>query len=232
MRERTPGALAQLGCASAARVLARAFSICDPAVARYCACNSNCLCVNAAARSCACPPARLLYTMAPQPPSGKQLVLEFKWIGPAKATGDPLPTHLVGVSPIDDANTLQAQLRMLFDVQPPANLLLYHRREHNGSDQMVAQHVVGILHGVRQYYAMECDEQSLPVDTIVYVQSTQPAIAPTTTVAGSAHAESRCTSKGSKSKTNTSSDGSDKLSRDHHCWVALSDSLWPLAVPR
>lgn len=158
----------------------------------------------------------------------KCLVLEFKWNGPARATGDPIPTHLVGLSPSDTVDMLEAQLRLLFDVRKPAELLLFENVEHNGSNRLVAGHPGGILHGVGLYYATEEDPDFLPLSSVVYVQSTQPAAAPI--AAGSTPAESGCT-KPAKAAHATKTISSDKQ-RDHQEWVQLSDRLWPLLVPR
>lgn len=140
-----------------------------------------------------------------------------------------MPKHLLGLSLSSTVESLEAQLRLLFGVQPPAQLLLFKQVEHDGATQWVSVHPVEIVHEVGLYYAVGEDADFLPPNSTVFVECTQPNSA----APGSAQAESMSTRPSSTTKPAPSiSNSSGQQQRLHKAWKADSDKTWALHIPR
>lgn len=157
-----------------------------------------------------------------------QHVQEFRWSGPPRTKGEATPTHLVMLTTSDTAESLERQLRLIFNVQPAAHLLLFNSVDVNGTQRMVLINLAGLIHRVQQYYAHGGDAAPLQTGSVVFVQCTQAAEAAVDCAMG----ESRLESSGAKRRSSASGSGSDYKPREHKEWKQLSDELWPMHIPR
>lgn len=155
-------------------------------------------------------------------------VQKFLWAGPARMNGKLNPEEWVKLTPSTTADALEKQLMMLFDVRPPAQLLIYDSIQVDGTTRMVAMPLAGIVDGLQDFYANDCDPAFLQTGDTVYVKATEGAA--TCSLVTPASAPSGATSKRSNSGGSDSGIGDKK--RVHEPWKQLLDEMWPLVIPR
>lgn len=118
-----------------------------------------------------------------------------------------------------------AQLRLLFDVQPPYSPLLF--MVQSKTKRLVCVDALNVLESAKPYFAFDGDDEWLPTDP-VFVQSNQPGGG----AAGGVQAESVYTKPATTIEPQPAKSTSSGKQRQYKDWVALSDKTWPLTVPR
>lgn len=138
-----------------------------------------------------------------------------------------MPEHSVRLTASHTVATVEAHLKLLFDLPASSQLLLWDTVDVDGGQRKESIDLHCLVHGVSEYFKNGRDPEELQTSGVVLVASKEtvstPAVKPTVT-------DSNGDSNGSI-RSSKSDRGSDKT-REHKPWVQLLDQLWPCHIPR